>query len=64
MCPVCIATAAVLAGSVTGTGGLTAFIARKFLKKSGNAPEPIAKKERDNGNHDNKRPESEGGLAR
>jgi hypothetical protein len=30
MCPVCIATAAVIAGSSSGTGGLSAFIAHKI----------------------------------
>ena len=32
MCPVCLATAAILAGSATGTGGLTALVARRFKK--------------------------------
>ena len=29
MCPVCLATAAIIAGSATGTGGLTALVARR-----------------------------------
>ena len=33
MCPVCLATAAVIAGSATGTGGITALIAGKILRK-------------------------------
>ena len=33
MCPVCLATAAIIAGSATGTGGVTALIARKFRRK-------------------------------
>jgi hypothetical protein len=33
MCPVCIATAAVIASSAGGTGGLTAFVAHKILRK-------------------------------
>lgn len=33
MCPVCLATAALIAGSATGTGGLTAFAARTFLRR-------------------------------
>jgi hypothetical protein len=30
MCPVCITTAAMIAGSVTSTGGLAALAIRKF----------------------------------
>jgi hypothetical protein len=33
MCPVCIATAALIAGSTTSTGGLAVLIASKFRKK-------------------------------
>ncbi len=33
MCPVCIATAAIIAGSATGTGGLTALVVGKFRKR-------------------------------
>jgi len=33
MCPFCLATAAVIAGSATGTGGVTAFIAGTILKR-------------------------------
>ncbi len=33
MCPVCLATAAILAGSATGTGGLTALVARTIRRK-------------------------------
>jgi hypothetical protein len=33
MCPVCLATAAIIAGSATGTGGLTAIVASKFRKR-------------------------------
>jgi hypothetical protein len=34
MCPICIATAAIVAGSVTSTGGLAAMAAKKFCVKS------------------------------
>jgi hypothetical protein len=34
MCPFCLATAAVIAGSATGTGGVTAFIAGTILKRN------------------------------
>ena len=33
MCPVCLATAAIIAGSATGTGGLTALVAAAFRKR-------------------------------
>lgn len=33
MCPVCLATAAILAGSATGTGGLSALVALTIRKK-------------------------------
>lgn len=32
MCPVCIATAAVVAGSATGTGGVTALLVKLFRR--------------------------------
>jgi hypothetical protein len=34
MCPVCLTTAALIAGSVTSTGGLAAIAIRKFGGKS------------------------------
>ena len=34
MCPVCIATAALIAGSVTSTGGLAAIAIKKFGGKN------------------------------
>ena len=34
MCPVCIATAMLIAGSVTSTGGLSAMAIRKFGGKN------------------------------
>jgi hypothetical protein len=34
MCPFCLATAAVIAGSATGTGGVTAFIAGTIMKRN------------------------------
>jgi hypothetical protein len=33
MCPVCIATAALIAGSAASTGGLTALVVKKFRPK-------------------------------
>lgn len=34
MCPVCIATAAIIAGSATGTSGLSALVVTKFFRKN------------------------------
>jgi hypothetical protein len=34
MCPVCITTAALIAGSVTSTGGLAAIAIRRFCGKN------------------------------
>jgi hypothetical protein len=52
MCPVCLATAAVIAGSATGTGGLTALIASTIFwrKKRDKIPNPIESKEVKDGN--------------
>jgi hypothetical protein len=53
MCPVCLATAAVIAGSATGTGGLGAFIATKILRRKPRAPELTEAKEKSNGRSHN-----------
>ena len=47
MCPVCITTAVLIAGSVTSTGGLAAIALKKFGVKSAvdNHPAPIPSKE-------------------
>ncbi len=46
MCPVCITTAMLIAGSVTSTGGLTAIAIRKFgVKNTVSNPAPIPSKE-------------------
>ena len=34
MCPVCLTTAALIAGSVTSTGGLAAIVIKKFGPKN------------------------------
>jgi len=48
MCPVCIATAAVIAGSAASTGGIGAFIAAKILRKK---PTSTETREVNHGNH-------------
>jgi hypothetical protein len=47
MCPVCIATAALIAGGVTSTGGLTAIALKTFGVKNAvdNHPAPTSSKE-------------------
>ena len=54
MCPVCLATAAILAGSATGTGGLTALVARQFRKRESNNQFPTIKPKE---NHDGHQPD-------
>lgn len=48
MCPVCIATAAVIAGSATGTGGIGAFVATRILRRK---PTSTDNQEVNHGNH-------------
>jgi hypothetical protein len=47
MCPVCITTAVMIAGSVTSTGGLAALAIKKFGVKNAvdNNPAPPRSKE-------------------
>jgi hypothetical protein len=49
MCPVCLTTAALIAGSVTSTGGLAAIVIKKFGVKSveDKNPTPTPSKEDD-----------------
>jgi hypothetical protein len=47
MCPVCLATAAIIAGSVTGAGGLTALVAGKFRKRKAAQVFPKAENKED-----------------
>jgi len=49
MCPVCIATAAIIAGSATSTSGITAFVAQKILRKK--KPTASNNQEVNHGNH-------------
>ena len=65
MCPVCIATAALIAGSATGTGGLTAFVATTILKRKFRLkfPEQTEAEEVDDGDHHDKTEGSKSGFA-
>jgi hypothetical protein len=51
MCPVCLTTAMLIAGSATSTGGLAAIAIRKFGGKNAvdNNPSPTPSKEDHNG---------------
>ena len=54
MCPVCLATAAILAGSATGTGGLTALVARQLWKRESKTQFPTTNQKE---NHDGDQPD-------
>lgn len=58
MCPVCLTTAAVIAGSATGSGGLAAFIARIFRRKNSGANSPAAPQQQEDhhGSHSRRNP--------
>jgi hypothetical protein len=63
MCPFCLATAAVIAGSVTGTGGVTALITGTILKR--NKREILLQEEEvKNGNSSNGVENPEDGVSR
>ncbi len=65
MCPFCLTTAALIAGSATGTGGLTAIVAGTIFmrKRRKTFPEQSETEEVNRGKHGDGREESEGGLA-
>ncbi len=55
MCPVCLATAAILAVKATGTGGLATLVATTFRRKKTDDKYPALTKEkedRDGNEHD------------
>jgi hypothetical protein len=51
MCPVCLATAAILAGSATGTGGLTTLVARRFRKRESKTQLPMNEQKENQDGH-------------
>jgi hypothetical protein len=63
MCPFCLATAAMIAGSATGAGGVTALIAGTILKRNKRRILPQGE-ELENGNNSNSDGNSEDGIAR
>jgi hypothetical protein len=54
MCPACIATAALIAGTTSGTGGLTALAFRKFRAKSAKI---VTEQNYSKESHDGKQPD-------
>lgn len=42
MCPLCITTAMLIAGSVTGSGGLAAIVIKKFGEKNAVDKDPAS----------------------
>jgi hypothetical protein len=65
MCPFCIATAALIAGSAAGTGGATAMVAGTIFKRKRRKgfPEQDETEEVSRGNHSDGIEASEGDLA-
>jgi hypothetical protein len=53
MCPMCIASAALIAGSIVTTGGLSALVLKKAVtgKSAGNIPTNSPSTEDHNGKH-------------
>lgn len=66
MCPFCLATAAIIAGSATGAGSVTAVVAGVLLRKKSRIkfPEQIETAEVKNGNNSDGRETPEDGLTR
>ena len=65
MCPFCLATVAVIAGSATGTGGVTALVAGVIMKRNKRRiPSPNETKEVEHGTNSNSRGNAEDGVAR
>ncbi len=65
MCPFCLATAVAIAGSATGTGGVTALIAGVFLKR--NKRKLLPRNEAEEVHHDDSNSrgrDSQDGVAR
>jgi hypothetical protein len=52
MCPVCITTAMLIAGSATSTGGLAAIAIKKFGVKHAVDKDPAQRRNQDGNEHD------------
>ena len=56
MCPICITTAALIAGSATSTGGLEAIAIWKFGVKNALDKNPAERRNQDVNEHDGETP--------
>ena len=56
MCPICITTAALIAGGATSTGGLAAIAIRKFGVKNAVDNNPAQRRNQDGNEHDGETP--------
>jgi hypothetical protein len=65
MCPFCLATAAVLAASATGTGGVAALVTGKLLRRAtnNNPTQSTEAKEVEHGHNDCGSEAAESGVA-
>jgi hypothetical protein len=58
MCPLCITTAVLIAGSATSTGGLAAIAIRKFGVKNAVDKNPAQRRNQNVNEHDRETPNS------
>jgi hypothetical protein len=56
MCPICITTAVLIAGSASSTGGLAAIAIRKFGMKNAVDNNPAQRRNQDVNEHDGETP--------
>ena len=64
MCPFCLATAAVIAASATGTGGVTVLVAGVFRKRNKRKLLPRNEAEEVHHDDDSRSGDAEDGIAR
>lgn len=64
MCPVCLTTVAIIAGSATGSGGLTALVARHFHRRKLNPEVPTTPFKEDQDGREPDRSSSQERFAR
>jgi hypothetical protein len=58
MCPVCLATAALIAGKVTSASGLAAIAIKKFGVKNAVDKNLVQRRDQDGNEHDGEAPNS------
>jgi hypothetical protein len=64
MCPVCLATAAVIYSSATGGTGLTAFVAHRIFRRKARSPRNPIPKEANHVNRNTRIESAPGGPTR